>query len=243
VHDAPYGEYLKALVNRYGRSGMFWSANRSIHRQPITMWQIWNEPDLPYFWNTRHFARSYVALLRVAHRAIKRADPGAKVVLASLTGHSWRGLATIYAIKRARSLFDVVAENTYAPSPGGVINVLAHVRKVMDRNGDAGKPLLDTEVGWPSARGKTTLGLGVATTESGQATKLGQLLPMLAANRKALGLAGFYYYTWMSSDQYGSTSPFAFSGLLKYGSHSHRVSEKPAFAIFRRIVMRLEGRH
>lgn len=241
VHDGPYGAYLKALVHRYGPSGMFWSAHRSVPRVPITMWQIWNEPDLPYFWTSTNFARSYVALLRVAHRAIKQADPKASVVLASLTGNSWRGLATIYGVHGARDLFDVVGENTYAPTPKNVIGVLRRVRLVMARNHDAGKPLIDTEVGWPSARGKTALGLGVATSEAGQAAKLAELLPLLAANRTSLGLAGFYYYTWMSTDQAGSASPFVFSGLLTYSSHSHRVSEKPAFATFSRVVHTLEG--
>jgi arabinogalactan endo-1,4-beta-galactosidase len=222
---------------------MFWSAHHGLPRQPITMWQIWNEPDLPYFWSTKNFARSYVALLRVAHRAVKLADPKASVVLASLTGDSWRGLATIYAVPGARSLFDVVGENTYAPTPARVISVLRHVRQVMNNNHDVGKPLIDTEVGWPSAKGKTSLGLGVATSEAGQATKLGQLLPMLASERRSLGLAAFYYYTWMSTDQDGSASPFAFSGLLTYSAHAHRVSEKPAFRTFSRVVRTLEHGH
>ena len=241
VHTGPYGNYLRALVNRYGPSGTFWRTHRSIPRRPITMWQIWNEPDLPYFWDRINFARSYVALLRVAHRAIKRADPRAQVVLASLTGQSWRGLATIYRIHGARGLFDVVGENTYAPTPAGVIAVLQRVRRTMSRNGDAHKPLIDTEVGWPSALGKTGLTLGVATTPAGQATKLAALLPMLAAERRTLGLAGFYYYTWMSTDQLGSISPWAFSGLFRYGSGDHRITAKPAFAVFRRVVRHLEG--
>jgi hypothetical protein len=243
VHDGPYGVYLKALVHRYGPSGMFWSAHRSLPRVPITMWQIWNEPDLPYFWSTPKFARSYVALLRVAHRAIKQADPKAKVVLASLTGDSWRGLGTIYAVHGARNLFDVVGENTYAPTPKRVISLLHHVRLVMTHNHDGGKPLIDTEVGWPAAKGKGTLGLGVATSQAGQASKLAQVLPLLAANRRSLGLAGFYYYTWMSTDEAGSASPFNFSGLLTYSAHTHHISEKPAFATFSRAVHSLEGAH
>jgi polysaccharide biosynthesis protein PslG len=243
IHDGPYGAYLKALVHRYGPSGMFWGAHRSLPRTPITMWQIWNEPDLSYFWSSTNFARSYVALLRVAHRAIKQADPKASVVLASLTGNSWRGLATIYGVHGARDLFDVVAENTYAPTPKNVIGILRRVRLVMRNNHDGGKPLIDTEVGWPSAKGKTALGLGVSTNEAGQAAKLAQLLPLLAANRTSLGLAGFYYYTWMSTDQAGSASPFVFSGLLSYSPRTHRVSQKPAFATFSRVVRSLERGH
>lgn len=243
VRDQPYADYLKALVHRYGPRGTFWSLHPALPRQPIRMWQVWNEPDVAYFWDTPNFARSYVELLRAAHRAIKQADPHATVVLGSLTGNSWRGLATVYKIHRARKLFDVVAENTYAPGPTGVIKVLTRVRHVMDRNGDSGKPLIDTEVGWPSALGKGTQLFGTETTELGQAKKLVALLPMLAAERRTLGLAGFYYYTWLSSDQSGSSSPFAFSGLLRYDSRTHRLYPKPAYAAFRRTVLALEGRH
>jgi hypothetical protein len=241
VHDAPYANYLTALVHRYGPSGTFWRTHSSIPRRPITMWQIWNEPDLPYFWDRINFASSYLALLRAAHRAIKRADPRAQVVLASLTGASWRGLATIYHVHGARKLFDVVGENTYAPTPAGVISVLAKVRHTMDRNGDARKPLIDTEVGWPSALGKSGLTLGVATTQAGQAAKLAALLPLLASQRRALGLAGFYYYTWMSTDTVGAVSPWVFAGLFRYATGTHRIIAKPAFAVFRRVVLHLEG--
>ena len=43
------------------------------------MWQIWNEENLTYYWH-QPFASSYISLLRAAHNAIKRADPGAKVM-------------------------------------------------------------------------------------------------------------------------------------------------------------------
>jgi hypothetical protein len=242
VHDGPYGFYLEGLVHRYGPSGTFWSSHGSIPRRPITMWQIWNEPDLSYSWNTPNFAKSYVALLRTAHADIKRADPEAKVVLASLTGASWKGLALIYKVQGARGLFDAVGENTYAPTPTRVIKTLQAVRTMMDRHGDRAKPLIDTEVGWPSALGKTALTLGVATTERGQAQKLRQLLPLLASNRKALGLQGFYYYTWMSVDRVGAYSPFQFAGLFRYAPTTNHVYAKPAAVAFRQEALKLEGR-
>lgn len=242
VHDAPYGEYLGALVHRYGPRGSFWSSHRSIPRMPISTWQIWDEPNLPYFWNTADWAPSYVQLLRVARQALRRADPRARIVLGSLTGASWRELPKIYQVHNARRLFDAVAANTYAPTPTDVINTLHAVRNVMNGYGDRRKALIETEFGWPSAQGKTVASLGVATTERGQAQKLSQLLPLLAADRKMLGLEGFFYYTWISLDDTGAFSPFDFAGLFRYDSGTKRIYAKPAYSAFRRAALRMEGR-
>jgi hypothetical protein len=242
AQDGPYGQYLEALVHRYGPHGSFWSANPSVPRRPITMWQVWNEPDLGFFWDDpTHFAPEYVALLRVAHRAIRTADPSAKVVLGSLSAHRAKDLTAIYRITGARRLFDVVASNTYAPDPAGVIGELGALRRVMDRNGDPDKPMVATEVGWPSALGQGTRTFGIETTEAGQARRLASLLPLLASNRKRLGLGGFYYYTWLSTDQQGARSPFVFSGLFAYNAAANRVTAKPAYWAFRRVALALEA--
>ena len=240
VHDAPYGRYLTALVERYGPHGSFWSSHPSVPYRPIRTWQIWNEPNLAYYWDTTPFAPSYVALLRVAHSAIKKVDPKATVVLGSLVNYGWRGLALIYDIRGARSLFDAVASNPYTAKPSGVITILRLMRRMMDKHGDHAKPLIATEVGWPSAKGRTKQNFGFNTTEQGQAQKLTQLLPLLAANRTSLGLQGFYYYTWMSTDQRGAVS-WAFSGLLQWTGS--KVRAKPAYAAFRSAALKLEGCH
>jgi hypothetical protein len=111
----------------------------------------------------------------------------------------------------------------------------------MSRYGDRRKPLLATEVGWPSALGKTNQNYGFNTTEKGQARKLRQLLPMLASNRRRLGLAGFYYYTWIATDRRNAPSSFDFSGLLHFDTTTDRVSAKPAYSAFRRTALKLEG--
>ena len=41
AQDKPYGNYLTALVKRYGPGGSFWSAHPSLHSWPIRNWQIW----------------------------------------------------------------------------------------------------------------------------------------------------------------------------------------------------------
>ena len=120
---------------------------------PIRSWQIWNEPNLSYYWK-QPFASTYVSFLRTAHAAIKKADPGAQVVLGALTNTAWKSLGQIYRVKGARGLFDVVAVNGFTKIPANVMLFMLFVRHAMARFGDSAKPLLATEISWPSAKGQ-----------------------------------------------------------------------------------------
>jgi hypothetical protein len=239
ISAAPYAAFLTALVKRYGPNGTFWAAHPSIRAMPIRMWQIWNEPHFTSYWSQQPFAPSYVRLLRAAHDAIRAADPSAKVVLAGLADISWQYLAQIYMVPGARSLFDVVAIHPYTAKAAGVIIILKKVRAVMARFGDRDKPILATEITWPSSQGKAPPQFGVSTTEAQQAQRLDQVMPMLADDRAQLGLMGFYWYTWMG-DEGPDTNPYAFNfaGLLKYVRGT--VSPKPALGVFKRRALEIE---
>jgi hypothetical protein len=235
--NAPYGTFLTALIGRYGPRGSFWRDNPGIPKLPIRMWQIWNEPNLSYYWK-QPFAASYVGLLRVAHNAIKHADPGAKVVLGALTNTAWKSLGQVYRVSGARNLFDVVAFNGFTKIPANVMEFMLFMRRAMDHFGDGAKPMLATEVSWPSAKGKTHDKFDFITTPAGQASDLAALLPLIGQERVSLGLIGFYWYTWMGEEDPGTTA-FNFSGLL--GFHNGKVTVKPALGAFRKGVLALEG--
>jgi hypothetical protein len=238
ANPAPYARYLKALVQRYGPDGSYWSEHPSTPKVPIRMWQIWNEPDIPSFWPTRPWPKDYVTLLRAAHAAIKQADPGAKVVLAGLPNYSWLYLKAIYKVPGARSAFDVVAIHPYTAQPAGVITILRLARGVMDAAGDAHKPIIASEVGWPSALGSAMHSFN--TTEDGQARDVSAVLPLLAANRVRLGLLGFDFYSWVGAERKGAPA-FDFSGLFRYNAQTGHVVPKPAWPAFRRGALALEG--
>jgi hypothetical protein len=239
AHDKPYAEYLSALVKRYGPNGKLWKLVPSIPKVPVVRWQIWNEPELGYFWDTKPFAPSYVKLLRISRSAIKAVDPSASIVLAALTNHSWDDLQAIYKVHGSRGLFDAVAADAYTRSARGVITILGNVRKVMNQYHDARKPLVATELGWPAAVGKTKAQFGFDTTTKGQAEKVSQLMPLLAKNRQSLGLDSYYYYTWGSNYKRGSNSPFNFSGLLRV--HKSHACAQPSYSVFRQNLASEEG--
>jgi len=236
--DGPYAAFVRALARRYGPHGTLWSTTRPA--EPIRMWQIWNEPDLRQFWPLQPFARRYVALLRAARAAIKSVDPTARIVLGGLTDYSWTDLEQIYAVRGARSLFDVVALHPYTRYPRGVVTILSFVRRVMDRNGDRAKPLMADEISWPSSVGKTNhnVGYDFATTEAGQARNIARVLPLLARARASLHLMGFYYYDWAGLERPNALA-FEFAGLFRLSGG--QFVAKPAYGAFRSGALALEG--
>jgi hypothetical protein len=236
--DAPYAEFAAAMVRRYGPHGSFWSQNPQIRKLAVRMWQVWNEPNIPAYWR-QPFVRGYVPLLRLTRRSIKQADPGARIVLGALTNLAWRSIGQIYSVRGARRLFDVVSVNGFTSTPADVILYLRLMRHAMDHYGDAAKPLIATELSWPSARGQTAQRNDFNTTQNGQARNIATLLPLIGAWRTRLGLGAFYYYTWMGSEFKGAPA-FAFSGLLRYTT-SGQVKSKPALSAFRRGALTLEG--
>jgi hypothetical protein len=236
--DAPYAEFAGAMVRRYGPHGSFWSKNPQIHKVPIRMWQIWNEPNIATYW-PQPFARSYVSLLRLAHNAIKQADRGAKVVLGGLTNLAWHSIGSIYRIGGARRLFDAVSVNGFSGNPANVILYLRFMRHAMDRYGDATKPMIASELSWPSARGQTYQHFAFNTTQNGQARDIAQLLPLLGVWRTRLVLSGFYYYTWMGLEFKGAPA-FSFAGLVRENKKG-QVKTKPALNAFRRGSLALES--
>ena len=239
ARDGPYANFLSALVHRYGPHGSFWSSNSP--KVPLRMWQVWNEPNISTFWPTQPFQPPYVALLRASHRAVHRADPSARVVLAGMPNYSWRQLAKIYRIKGARRTFDAVGVHPFTRTPQGVIAILQRIRAAMNLGGDRKKPIIADEVSWPSSSGKTpqNAGLDFVTNEAGQAKRIGQLLPLLGRNRVRLGLMGFDYYTWAGPEDVGGR-PFDFSGLESIGANNTFVA-KPALGAFRHAALGLEG--
>lgn len=237
ARDAPYGNFLKALVERYGPRGTFWAQNPRVPRHPVRLWEIWNEPNFPYNW-PQPFARSYVALLRVAHAAVKGADPGAKVVLAGFPNYAWTYMSEIYKLG-ARRLFDVADIHPYTKLLPNVIKFLQLVRNQMARAGDRNKPLIVGEFTWPSSVGHVVSQtyFDIETTQAGQAQRVAAALPLLASHRIQLRLLGLYYYTWIS-EEYADAPSFAYSGLLAL--RNGRVVAKPALAAFRRSALSLE---
>lgn len=229
---ATFANAMKALVHRYGPRGSFWRGRAHPPFDPIRAWQIWNEPEGSWDWKTLPWARHYGALLKAAYRAVHQADHHAKVVTAAWVGVGptgetpWSEMASLYQLG-LRRYFDIVAVNPYTGSPsvsGSVaqsMKIVSFVRDVMNRYGDARKPIWATEVTWTAALGKLHPGeyVDIETTPQGQAQRL-QLYMDVAARQHPYGLQRIFWYTWASlyyhTYAFGGAATFQFAGLVKW---------------------------
>lgn len=159
-------EYVSAVASRY--------------KGTIRNWEIWNEPDVAFFWGGRDGGDPavYLELLKRAHRAIKAVDPQAVVVSGGVTGTE-RGanyLNTLYDLGGAQYM-DAIGLHGYVSNDGLDTTIYPDViwpmlSKARERYG---KPFWITEFGWENGcRGGAS-----ACSEDVQANRIARHLPML----------------------------------------------------------------
>jgi hypothetical protein len=149
-----YGAVAGWVARRYSRLG-------------VHVFEIWNEQNLDYFWPSGPSARAYVSMLRAAYGPIKRADPGATVLLGGLYQNDEVFLRRVYAAG-GRRYFDAVGDHSYPDGdprrcwhdrPGhwsrASLCGIDGIRRTMRAHGDAGRAIWLTEFGWSTARGQT----------------------------------------------------------------------------------------
>jgi len=184
-----WARFVSAVARRYGRGGTFWATHPELAPMPITAYQVWNEPNLPVYWRPSHDATGYLRLVRLTRARVRAVDPKARIVLAGLPDsrigtRMLDYVRTIYAQPGARTLFDVVALNPYAPDASVVLDKLNQVRAYMDRRGDRSTPLWVTEVGWATGGPRSPF----RTSRRGQALRISRTLRALIAARGRLRL-------------------------------------------------------
>lgn len=127
--------------------------------------QIWNEPNLKSEWGGKIDAAAYARLLCLTYQRTKAVDPNVVILTAPLaqtleTGD--RGLDELDYLQQLyddgiRGCYDILLANGYgfdqppdaAPSPQTLnFRRVELVRQVMERNGEAAKPVWLNEYGW-----------------------------------------------------------------------------------------------
>lgn len=155
---ADYGSFIKRFA----------AHNKGVGT--VAGYEIWNEPDESTFWHPAPNAAAYTALLKAGYAGVKAGDPGATVVSGPMTGNNYEWLQQLYA-NGAQGSFDAVAVHTDTAcldrSPDQFYRengLLARytflgyrtVHDTMAANGDGGKPIWMSELGWSSTNGGPT---------------------------------------------------------------------------------------
>lgn len=131
-----WAAYVRATVQHY---------QTQIHE-----WEIWNEPDLGFFWSGT--PSDYAALLSEAYEVIKQVEPVSTVVMAGMVVP---GLAFFSQVLDAIHLmkpvpFDVAAWHAYGPARKLFQNIEA-MRSALRTHGLGRVPIWVTESGFPAA--------------------------------------------------------------------------------------------
>lgn len=223
---------LKALDNRYGRSGTLWKQHPKIHAKPITAFQIWNEPSSASFWHpVSKSPEGYAKLLEISSRAL-RAGPGKDptVVAAGLFVSPSHGidmptfLQRFYAIRGVSNRFDALAVHPYAPSFAGTRTQISIARSIMGAAGDARKPLWVTEIGWPTGGSPNN---PFYKTFGQQAKLLKKTFSTLLEKRRQWRIRHVIWYTWRDNNINQACDLCQFSGLFDIDGNP-----KPAWPAF-----------
>jgi len=232
--------FVNATVERYGPHGDFWREHRRggpnefVPKVPVREWQIWNEANFFYFTRPASPTR-YARLVRISNRAIKRAEPGATVMLAGLFGepsakppnamYAVEFLRRLYRVRGIENSFDAAALHPYAETAADVIRMTEELRQVMIDNGDRRARLDITEMGWGSQNTPN-----LVSFEQGvgfQIREMRRVYRYLAHNRARLNLDGVYWFTW--KDIAGSCNFCDSTGFFR---DSERLKPKPAWRAF-----------
>jgi hypothetical protein len=83
--DNVWARFVFRSVERYRPGGVLAQLERWPAGRGIRHWEIWNEPDLPWFWDSS--LDDYARLLKVGYLAVKQADPAAYVLFGALANN------------------------------------------------------------------------------------------------------------------------------------------------------------
>lgn len=162
--------------------------------QGVLHYEVWNEPNLPQFWEPRADPAAYVTLLRLTAERVRAVAPQAVLLsggLAPAADDEVRGsvdprtfVQRMYALGAA-AWFDALAIHPYGfpalPSePAGGFNLwqqLPQVRRTMEAAGDGGTQVWLTEVGAPTYGGPGGVSQDRQAEVVRQAVRLSAALP------------------------------------------------------------------
>lgn len=218
-----FASFAVSLVARYGPGGGFWAAHPELPHNPVTVWQVWNEPNLRQNWPTGPNPAAYAAMLKAVGPAIRAADQGAEIVTAGLneseTGINLpRFLSGMYRAG-ARGSFDSLGIHPYARSSTKVIAQLRRARTVMRRSQDRAG-IRVTEIGW--ATGGPTARKRVSEPRQAQLTR--QTMERLMRLRRSFRITGVSLFNWRDAPPYPGSRDF---WGLHAGLHAQDGRPKP----------------
>jgi hypothetical protein len=212
-----------------------YAANLARRYPQIEAWEVWNEPNVSFFWRPAVSVEAYTSLLKKTYLAVKAANPKAKVILGGLSPGNRNGVADsvpapdflnqIYQYGGG-AFFDAVTYHAYGE--GAIENWLGdglqEIRYLMAVNGDLSKLIWITEMGC------YTNGPG-SVSEEWQAQYLDEARAFLA---RSTYIERVYWYTLQDANN--SNDP-----EMNYGLFRADGAPKPAVKAFSDALWQLKS--
>lgn len=231
-------DFLDAAVRRYGPGGAFWQEEYVAQDgpfagepEPILEWQVWNEPNGKVYFHPQPDARKYGKLIKISSRAIRGADPEAKIILAGMFGNAQISqpefLRRFYRVNGIRRFFDAIAVHPYS---SGIRDLKRQVRWALHearRGNDRGVELWITELGWGSGERGHPLEKGV----EGQSRLLAKAFDLLGRRRALWNIGGVIWFTWEDRRDKLVCQFCRHAGLFTPGGRA-----KPSWKAFRAVA-------
>lgn len=200
-----WDDFLVAAAERYGPGGEFWEVfartDPGVEPRPLRIWEIWNEPNGPAFWNPDPSPADYATLLKRSERALHSVDPEAQIMVAGMFATPSKPGA-ILATDFLRELFEqpnlaeavnLVGIHPYGPSLADVEGQMEDAHAILERAGVDDRGVWVTEIGWGSnPRAANPL----AKTPARQATLLRRAYELMLSERRRWNVQGVLWYTW-----------------------------------------------
>jgi hypothetical protein len=234
-----YATALAALVKRYGPHGSFWTQNATLTADPISTYELVNEPYYSSGDNGDYNPGRYANLVKAATTAGRAADPTTRYLLSAETtgqqvGTTWINWidALYHAVPDLNNYFDAVAIHPYGKDVTGLSGIGDNqlrrtelIRRLFVNHGASSKPLWITEIGWPTC----TSGSQRCTNAAGQAASLEQLIAYLHTTWSTYVQAAFlYHYQDLGTDLTNSED--------NYGLTTTTSQSKPVLSIFQALA-------
>jgi hypothetical protein len=236
---AAWQSLLGDFARRYGSNGTFWTLHPELTRDPITTWEIWNEPNLGGFFGGKPNARGFAQLLSISSSGLREADPAAHVLTGGIfpyhtlpnTVDMVHYLKALYRIPGVASDFDALGLHPYSTSPRTVLHWVRVARRIMRNHGDAGTPIWISEFGWVTG-GRRLKYSPLRSTLRQQAGRLTRAYHLFERNASRLGIAAALWFSYTDHDTPGGPDFWTDrAGLFRLNG-----SPKPAWFAFARVA-------
>ncbi|HET9102986.1 MAG TPA: hypothetical protein VFN55_06490 [Solirubrobacteraceae bacterium] len=151
ARNGDFTAYATAFMKRYGPGGAFWKSHRTLHYQPVTDVEVWNEPDNLYDWGPHINLSDYARMYEAVRTAVHRVDRHARVTTGGL---AWTESSLPRMLKAFRGRpMDALAIHPYGATPSASVRVARDALRLMRAYGRGRTPVLANEYGWTSTRG------------------------------------------------------------------------------------------